>query len=78
MKPRPVTGEFDRQLGQLLRACRMARELTLAAVAARIRGLTPQTLRNYEVGRRALPVEYFGQLAALYDVAPDDLIPGGP
>ena len=70
------TTEFNRQLGAVLRATRMARGLSLKAVADRFPGdLKVTVLGSYERGHRAIHVERLAELAAFYGVAPAVLIP---
>ena len=72
---RAEPAEFDRLLGQRLRATREAQRLTPRAVELLSRGrFKPVTLRSYESGSRSLTVEKAAELAAVYGVPLGELL----
>jgi transcriptional regulator with XRE-family HTH domain len=63
------------QVGRALRRARLTRGLTLRDVGTRSGGIfTPTAVAGYERGERAISLQRFCQLAAFYDVAPEDLL----
>jgi transcriptional regulator with XRE-family HTH domain len=61
-------------VGRCLRASRMAREWSLAEVAART-GVPVTRLQSYETGRRTCPLETLVKLAAFYGAKVTDFLP---
>jgi transcriptional regulator with XRE-family HTH domain len=70
-----TVSEFAIRAGSVLREARRSRGLTLHAVADLSGGsLRPSTVAGYEHGARAISLERFTQLCALYGVPADRLI----
>lgn len=75
----PAATPFDRELGRLLRACRMARGWSIDYAAGRIPGgMAKATLTSYETGFRPVHVVDLARLAVFYGVPAAELIPVMP
>jgi transcriptional regulator with XRE-family HTH domain len=71
----PNVSEFAERAGSVLRQARRSRGLTLHAVADLSGGsLRPSTIAGYEHGARAISLERFANLCALYGVPADQLL----
>ena len=63
------------RVGRALREARHARGLTLRDVGIRSGGtFTPTAVAGYERGERAISLQRFCELAAFYNMAPQDLL----
>lgn len=70
--------DYQRALGERLRAVRRARGLSQAAVAHQSGGAWPAAvIGSYERGDRAITVGRLAALAAFYELPPVALLPGG-
>ena len=71
--------EHGRELGARLRRVRVQQKLSLQQAAAASGGLLSASLLSaYERGERRVTVHRLQQLAALYRVGVDELLPGAP
>jgi transcriptional regulator with XRE-family HTH domain len=72
--------DFKHRLGERLRTVRLSRGLSLQAAASASAGaFRASTLGAYERGERTLAAERLDDLAALYDVSVEELLPArGP
>jgi transcriptional regulator with XRE-family HTH domain len=71
----PVSDEINRAVGRALREARRARGYTLKQLAARSgSSFKPSAVGGYERGERAISVERFCRLAAVYGVSAGDLL----
>jgi transcriptional regulator with XRE-family HTH domain len=67
--------EFAQRAGVVLRQARLRRGLTLHAVCELSGGaLRPSTIAGYEHGSRAISLERFSQLSALYGLDADGML----
>ena len=78
--PESTSGdEYDREVGDHLRAIRQQQRLSLKQAADASRGaITASLLGAYERGERRVTVRRLRQLADLYRMAMDDLLPPRP
>jgi transcriptional regulator with XRE-family HTH domain len=69
--------DLSREIGRALRHVRIARGLTLRAAARRSEGrFKPSSIAGYERGERAITVQRFCDLSAVYGVDPARLLGG--
>lgn len=71
---RPVNRDIAVEVGRALRKVRMQRGLRLKDVAASSGSFTPTAVAGYERAERAITLQKFCALCAVYGVAPERLL----
>ncbi len=72
-----VKVDLSHEIGRVLRHVRMARKMTLRGAARASQGrFKPSSIAGYERGERAITVQRFCDLAAVYEVDPARLMDG--
>jgi len=70
-----VTSDFSKAVGKALGSARRARTLTLKEVERRSRGrFSASSVGGYERGERAISLDRFSALSALYRIPPETLL----
>jgi transcriptional regulator with XRE-family HTH domain len=70
----PTVDPFYRRLGERIRNCRRAKQITQEGMAAHM-GLTRTSIVNIEKGRQHLAVHQLVRISDLLGCTPGDLIP---
>lgn len=65
--------DLTQRVGQRLRALRLRRNHTLAAVACDL-GMSPSALSAYELGQRPITLDLLERFAEYYGVAPEAVV----
>lgn len=64
---------FEIEVAKRLRQLRKAKDLTLAEVAIRCGGTTPQTIQRLETGNMSMSLRWLGQICAALEIEPHQL-----
>ena len=76
MKKKKEENEIYREIGSRLRAAREKIGFSLLHVSG-VFGIGYQSLRRYEAGQTAIPIDLLYSLAEYFNIKPGDLLPEG-